>query len=244
VKALTRMEARLYLRDPMVLPFALALPLVLLLVFGLPESSSRPSKDFGGQVPLDTVLPSLALSLSFAMLGAYILPAFLTEYRVRGVLRRLSTTPLSPLAVLVAHLAINLAVAVVAVVLTLAIGAAVLGMAMPENVPGLVLVLALGATSLFALGLLIAAVARDAPAGYVLGALFFFPSLFFAGIWLPKEQMPDTLSRIGDFTPLGAFRESVEATWTGSAPELLAIAVMAAVTLAAGGAAARIFRWE
>jgi ABC-2 type transport system permease protein len=244
MKALTRMEARLYLRDPMVLPFALALPLVLLVAFGLPESSSRPSDDFGGQVPLDTVLPSLALSLSFAMLGAYMLPAFLTEYRVRGVLRRLATTPLSPAAVLVAHLAINLAVAVAAVVLTLAIGAAALGMAMPENVPGLVLVLALGASSLFALGLLIAAVARDAPAAYVLGALFFFPSLFFAGIWLPKEQMPDTLSRIGDFTPLGAFRESLEATWTGSAPELLGIAVMAAVTLAAGGAAARLFRWE
>jgi ABC-2 type transport system permease protein len=244
MRALALMEARLYLRDPMALPFALALPLVLLLVFGLPEDSSRPSEDFGGQVPLDTVLPSLVLSLSFAMLGAYMLPAFLTEYRVRGVLRRLSTTPLSPAAVLVAHLAINLAVAVAAVLLTLLIGGAALGMAMPENVPGLVLVLVLGASSLFSLGLLIAAVARDAPAAYVLGALFFFPSLFFAGVWLPKEQMSPTLSRIGDFTPLGAFRESLEAAWTGSAPEPLALGVMAVLTLAAGGAAARIFRWE
>ena len=244
MKALTLMEARLYLRDPMVLPFALALPLVLLLVFGLPESSSEPSEDFGGQVPLDTVLPSLALSLSFAMLGAYMLPAFLTEYRVRGVLRRLATTPVSPAAVLVAHLAINLAVAVVAVLLVLLIGATVLGMAMPENLPGLVLVLALGASSLFSLGLLIAAVARDAPMAYVLGALLFFPSLFFAGIWLPKEQMPDTLSRIGDFTPLGAFRESLEATWTGSAPDTVMLATMAAIALVAGAAAARIFRWE
>ena len=54
-----KMEARLWLRDPMALPFALGLPLVLLLVFGLPESSREPSEDFGGQVPLDTVLPSL-----------------------------------------------------------------------------------------------------------------------------------------------------------------------------------------
>ena len=244
MRSLTLMEARLWLRDPMALPFALGLPLVLLLVFGLPESSRAPSEDFGGQVPLDTVLPSLALSLALLMLGAYMLPVALTDYRVRGVLRRLATTPLSPAAVLVAHLAINLAVAAAAVVLTLALGAAVLGMAMPENVPGLVLVLALGAASLFSVGLLIAAVARDATAAYVLGALFFFPSLFFAGIWLPKEQMPSTLSRIGDFTPLGAFRESLEATWTGSALDPLMLAAMAGIALVAGGTAARIFRWE
>jgi ABC-2 type transport system permease protein len=244
MRALTLMEARLYLRDPMVLPFALALPLVLMIVFGLPEESSRPSADIGGQVPLETVLPSLALALSFGMLGAYMLPAFLTEYRVRGVLRRLATTPVSPLAVLAAHLAINLAVAAVAVLLVLLIGGAALGMPMPENVPGLVITLVLGASSLFAVGLLIAAVARDAPASYVLAALFFFPSLFFAGIWLQKEQMPSTLSRIGDFTPLGAFRESLEAAWTGGSPELLALAVMAVVTVIAGGTAARMFRWE
>jgi ABC-2 type transport system permease protein len=117
-------------------------------------------------------------------------------------------------------------------------------MAMPENVPGLVLVLALGTASLFSLGLLIAAVARDAPAAYVLGAVFFFPSLFFAGIWLPKEQMPSTLSRIGDFAPLGAFRESLEATWTGTALDPAMLAAMAGVALAAGAVAARTFRWE
>jgi ABC-2 type transport system permease protein len=243
MSTLTKMEARLWLRDPMALPFALGLPLVLLLVFGLPASSREPSEDFGGRVPLDTVLPSMVLSLALLMLAAYMLPVALTEYRVRGVLRRLATTPLSPTAVLVAHLAINLAVAAVAVVLTLVLGL-VLGMAMPDNVPGLVLVIALGAATLFSVGLLIAAVARDATAAYVLGALYFFPSLFFAGIWLPKEQMPSTLSRIGDFTPLGAFRESLEASWTGSGLDPLMLATLAGIALVAGGAAARIFRWQ
>jgi ABC-2 type transport system permease protein len=56
--------------------------------------------------------------------------------------------------------------------------------------------------------------------------------------------MGDTLSRIGDFTPLSAFRESLEETWTGGAPEPLAIAVMAVSALAAGLVATRMFRWE
>ena len=56
--------------------------------------------------------------------------------------------------------------------------------------------------------------------------------------------MPSTLSRIGDFTPLGAFRESLEATWTGSALDPMMLAAMAGIALVAGGIAARIFRWE
>jgi ABC-2 type transport system permease protein len=117
-------------------------------------------------------------------------------------------------------------------------------MALPENVPGLLLVLALGAASLFSLGLVIAALAPDTTKAWIMGALFFFPSLFMAGIYLPREQMGDTLSRIGDFTPLSAFRESLEETWTGHAPEPLAIAVMCAFALAAGLVATRTFRWE
>ncbi len=51
--------------------------------------------------------------------------------------------------------------------------------------------------------------------------------------------MPATLSRIGDFTPLGAFRESLEATWTGSALDPMMLATMAGVALVAGGIAAQ-----
>jgi ABC-2 type transport system permease protein len=244
LRQLTRMEARLYLRDPLTLGFVFLLPLALLLAFGIPPDSRKPSEDFGGQVPIDTVLPSMALSLAFGMLGAFTLPAYLVDYRVRGVLRRLSTTPASPAMMLIAQLLISLALAAVAVVLVIAVGAAALGMTLPGNPPGLLLVLVLGVAALFSLGLVIAAVAPDTAKAGALGALLFFPSLFMAGIYLPKEQMGSTLSRIGDFTPLSAFRESLEATWTGGAPEPLAVAVMTVFTAAAGAAAARTFRWE
>jgi ABC-type Na+ transport system ATPase subunit NatA/ABC-type multidrug transport system permease subunit len=241
---LTRTEARLYMRDAVTLGFVFLLPLALLLAFGIPPDSRRPSEDLGGQIPIDTVLPSMALTLAFGMLGVFALPAYLVDYRVRGVLRRLATTPASPAMLLAAQLVLNLALAAASVALVLAVGAAALGMALPENVPGLVLVLVLGATALLSLGLVIAALAPDTTKAWALGALFFFPSLFLAGLYLPKEQMGSTLSRIGDFTPLGAFRESLEGTWTGSAPEPLALAVMAITTVAAGAAAAKTFRWE
>jgi ABC-2 type transport system permease protein len=80
--------------------------------------------------------------------------------------------------------------------------------------------------------------------GWAGGAVIFFPSLFLAGVYLPREQMPVWLARIGDFTPLGAFRVSVEDAWTGAGLDPLRILVMAVTAVAVGALAARLFRWE
>ena len=242
--ALTRSEARLYRRDPVLLGFAFLLPLALMLAFGLPEGSREPSPDFGGQVPIDTVLPSMALTIAFGMVGIFSLPGYLADHRSRGVLRRLSTTPAHPAALLLAELALSALMAIAAVALVLVVGAAALGMNLPDNVPGVLGVFVLGAASLFGIGLLIAAVAPDPQKAWMFGSLVFFPSLFFAGVYLPREQMGATLRQISDLTPFSAFRESLETTWTGGSPELLAIVVMAAWGAGAVALAAKAFRWE
>jgi ABC-2 type transport system permease protein len=242
---LTTIEAKvLFLRDPVVLLVALAVPIGILLVFGLPGFAREPAAVLGGQRPIDTVLPSIALAISVAVLAISALPGYLAICREKGILRRLSTTPASPAMLLVAQVAVNLAMLLVALGLVLAIGAVWLDMAMPASVGWFVVAFVLGAAALFAVGMVIAAVAPTARAANAIGMLVFFPSLFFAGAWLPKEQMPDLLSRIGDLTPLGAFRESVQDAWAGSTPEPLHLAALAVVVVVAGVAAAKLFRWE
>jgi ABC-2 type transport system permease protein len=242
---LTTIEAKvLFLRDPVVLLVALAVPIGVLLVFGLPGFAREPAAVLGGQRPIDTVLPSIALAISVAVLAISALPGYLAIYREKGILRRLSTTPASPAMLLVAQVAVNLAMLLVALGLVLAIGAVWLDMAMPASVGWFVVAFLLGAAALFAVGLVIAAVAPTARAANAIGMLVFFPSLFFAGAWLPKYEMPGLLSRIGDLTPLGAFRESVQDAWAGTAPEPLHLAALAVVMVVAGVAAAKLFRWE
>jgi ABC-2 type transport system permease protein len=241
--ALLRTEAKLVLREPIGIAFSLILPLVLIVVFGLPSSSSRPDPGLDGKIPLDTVLPSLALALSFAMLALFMLPGFMTDYRARGILRRLSTTPLHPAKLLLAQTAVQAIIAATSVPLVLAVGGA-LGMAMPQSPAALALVLILGGAALFSLGLIVAALAPDGRTGWAGGAAIFFPSLFFAGVWLPKEEMPHWLSRFGDFTPLGAFRTSVQDAWTGHALDPLVLLALAVVAVGVTGLAARVFRWE
>ena len=56
--------------------------------------------------------------------------------------------------------------------------------------------------------------------------------------------MPDWLSRVGDLTPLGAFRESVQDAWVGTAPDPVHLLALAGVALVAGVAATKLFHWE
>jgi ABC-2 type transport system permease protein len=238
-----RTEAKLVLREPIGIGFSLVLPLVLLLVFGAPDAARRPDPNLDGKVPIDTVMPSLALAQSFGMLAVFMLPGFMTDYRSRGILRRLSTTPVHPAKLLGAQLLVQAAVAVASLPLVLALGAA-LGMDMPQHPLALALTFVVGGAALFSLGSLVAALAPDPRVGWVGSAAIFFPSLFFAGIWLQKEQMPHWLSRFGDFTPLGGFRTSVQDAWTGHALDPLILLVLAAEAVAVAVLAARVFRWE
>lgn len=68
--------------------------------------------------------------------------------------------------------------------------------------------------------------------------------LFLAGAWLPRDQMPTVLARIGDYSPLGATVDTIAAAWAGDAPavpQLMALAVTAVVGCLL---AVRFFRWE
>lgn len=66
---------------------------------------------FGGLRFTEYFAPSL-LAISIAMLGLQTPPTGLATYREKGILRRLSATPMPPSAMLLVQLLINLGTAV------------------------------------------------------------------------------------------------------------------------------------
>ena len=188
-------------------------------------------------------MPSLALALSFGMLAVFMLPGFMSDYRSPRHPASAVDDAGAPREAARRAAAVQAAVAVASLPLVLALGAA-LGMDVPQNPLALALALVVGGAALFSLGSLVAALAPDPRLGWVGSAVIFFPSLFLAGVWLPKEQMPHWLARLGDFTPLGGFRTSVQDAWTGHALDPLILLVLAATAVAVGALAARVFRWE
>lgn len=244
VTRLTIVESKLFLRDPTGVIMGVAFPALLLLVLGLALPGFQDvADDLDGLRPIDIYLP-ITLAMAIATLGVTVLPNYLATYRERGVLRRLATTPVGPVKLLGAQLAVNVAATVVAVALAIAVSAAVFGVDMPQQPIGFLLAFLLGTGAVFAVGLLIAAVAPRAKTASGIGMLVYFPMLFFAGVWTPGPVMPDVVRRISDFTPLGAASQSMQDAWTGSFPQALHLGVMVVYIVGIGALAARLFRWE
>jgi ABC-2 type transport system permease protein len=58
---------------------------------------------------------------------------------------------------------------------------------------------------------------------------------------IPAQHL---LSRIGDFTPLGAARQSIQDAWGGAGPQPQHLVVLAVAAAIAGTAALNLFRWQ
>jgi ABC-2 type transport system permease protein len=212
-------------------------------VFGL-GFRDDPAPAGAGQHDQPAYLPALSLMIAVGMLGFFGVPSVLGTYRERGILRRLSVTPVHPAKLLVAQLVVQLGTALVTVVVLLLTAHLVVGMPLPANVGGFVLALLLGLSSLFAVGLVVAALSPTGRIAGSVGPLLFFPMLFLAGTWLPRDRMPDWLAAIGAYSPLGAFVDTVAAAWQGDAPRVAQLLMMAALAVILGIVATRTFRWE
>jgi ABC-2 type transport system permease protein len=236
-------ETRLFLREPVAVFFTLAFPAILVAILGSVPAFREPSSALGGVRVIDLYV-TIAITLVLAMLALQGTPAVLSGYREKGILRRLGTTPTHPAMVLIAQMVNTLLVALVSAALVLAIGRIAFDVALPRQFVGFLVALLLSAAALLAIGLFVAAIAPNAKAGNAIGVFLFFPVMFFAGLWVPRESMPAVLRRIGDFTPLGAGERALHDATMGSWPHAGSLAVLAAYLLVFGAAAARLFRWQ
>jgi ABC-2 type transport system permease protein len=236
-------EARLSWRRPIGLIGGVALPLLLLIIFGLIPAFKQAPAAFGGETVFDAYVPILA-AFGLAMLGMLGLPLPLVSYRELGVLRRLSTTPVPPSWVLAAQGVVQALIAVATVVVIFAVSTAAFGAPAPKSPAGLVLSVAVSMAGLFAIGLLIAAVAKTSTAANVIGRLAFFPLMFFAGLWLPRAEMPSVLLDISNYTPLGAAVQAMQSSMQTGFPPAAPLLVLVAYAVVFCSLARRLFAWE
>jgi len=236
-------ELKLGTRDRVSPIWAGAFPLILLVIFGAIPSFRKPTASLGGYTPLDVYVPIL-IAFSMAMAAVVVMPMLLAGYRERGVLRRLQTTPAGPYRVLAAHLIINLALAAVSAAEILLIARFGYGVSLPRQLAGFVLAVLFIAAALLALGLFVAAIAPSGRAAQMIGALLFYPMLFFSGMWWPIPMMPPVMQHISEATPLGAAWQAMSNAGVGHWPPALPLATLAAYAVALSLGAARLFRWE
>ena len=241
---LTRIEAKVFLREPMAVFWGLVFPSLLLLALGLVFPGAQQfSEDLGGARLVDLYAPTV-IGLALVTLGVSTLPTILATYRERGILRRMSTTPVHPARLVLSQLLIHAGVAVVASATSILLGWVLFDVAPPDDLVGFVVAFVLGTAGLFAIGLLIGALAPTASSGQGIGMAVYFPLLFFAGVYFPMQVMPEGLRTISELTPSGAVVRSLAAAWAGQSVEIPNLVVMAVFAMVFGLSAVRLFRWE
>jgi ABC-2 type transport system permease protein len=240
---LTQSEFRLFLREPVLVFFSVLFPSILVIILGCVPPFRKPVAELGGATVI-AVYVNIAVLLLLAMLALQATPLVLATYRERGVLRRLETTPARPLVLLAAQLTVSVVTAIVSAALVLAIGGIFFAVALPAQFGSFLIGFILAAVAVFAVGLFVAAIVPNAKAAQSTGTLLFFPLMFFAGLWVPRETMPKVLQRIADFTPLGAAERALHDAAGGHWINGLSLTVLIVYILVFGAAAAKLFRWE
>ncbi|MDQ0764031.1 ABC transporter permease [Streptomyces canus] len=241
--AVLRTEVRLFRREPGALFWILLFPTLLLVILGSIPSFRNHEADLGGLRTIDVYVP-VAVLLGLIVSGLQSMPQTLTGYRERGILRRMSTTPVRPTALLTAQMTVYGGAALASALLALFVGRFAFAVRLPEQLFGYLLALVLAVLVALALGAVISALSRTTKIAGAIGSAVFFPSMFCAGVWAPVQTMPDVLARIVGYTPFGAAAEALNRAAAGDWPGWTHLGVLVAWTVLLTAAASRWFRWE
>lgn len=236
-------EARLFLRESGSLFWILVFPTVLLTILGLVPSYREADDGLGGRRVIDLYVP-VAVLLAMIMSGLQAMPPVLAGYRERGILRRMSTTPVRPSALLTAQIALHGAAALGSAVLALAVGRIAFDVRLPGQPAGYLLALLLATASVLALGAMVSALSRTTKVSAAVSSVVYLVMMFTAGVWLPVQAMPEVLRRIVECTPFGAASQALDRAASGGWPGWMHLGVMALWTVLPAAAAGRWFKWE
>ncbi|MDT0428890.1 MULTISPECIES: ABC transporter permease [Streptomyces] len=241
--AVLRAETRLFLREPGSLFWILVFPAALLTILGLIPSFRKDDEALGGRSVIDLYVP-VAVLLAMIMAGLQAMPPVLTGYRERGILRRMSATPVRPSALLTAQIVLHGAAALGSAVLVLAVGRLAFGVRLPRQSAGYGTALLLAVACVLALGATVCALSRTSKVAAAVGSVAYLVMMFTAGVWVPVQTMPDLLRRIVEFTPFGAASQALDQAALGDWPGWTHLGVMVVWTAVLGAASTRLFRWE
>lgn len=226
-------ELKAVARDTAGLVIPVALPLLILVGNAL-------------HVPAEAlaryVLPIVTATV-IGTVGIVNMPSFLAVYRTTGVLRRLAVTPVHPVAVLGAQLVAGALQVLAGVLLAVVVAVAGFGAAAPAAPLLTAAVLVLVTAAMFAVGLVVAAVAPTANSAVAIGLVVFFGIGAVGGMFGPAANLPAPAARTGEVLPFGAAVRALGDAWTGAGAHPAGLLSLAVCTVVCGLLAVRLFRW-
>jgi ABC-2 type transport system permease protein len=241
---MTWMEAKLFLREPASAFFTLVFPLIYLFIFGM-ISGNEPTPQFGGQRTIDASIPGLAASI-ICITGLMSTTMTMSTYREKGILRRLRTTPVSPLIVLAAQVIVIFAMTCLGMLLLIIAGKLVYDVHFEGNAFSMLGGFVLSSLSFFGIGFILAGIMPTVRSAWVIAMVLLYPMLLLSGAFFSVELMPAAMQKVTAFIPLTYVVNLLRGLWFGEpwGDHLLDVGVLVGMLLLGIIISAKTFRWE
>jgi len=157
---LTWLETKIFVREPMGFVGALVMPLLVFIVFGRAFGASKPVTAPKVDIPFNVAILAAVL---IAISAVQSLVAIISIYREGGILKRLRSTPLSPVTIMGAQVAVKLVFTVISLTLLMLAGRRLFPGVLQVNVFSFTVAVLLGTFSILSLGFVIASLVPFPP---------------------------------------------------------------------------------
>ena len=236
-------ELKLSLRDMNMVIFAVIMPLVVFIIFGI-IYWRKPAYDGADYTFLEQSFGAVG-AIAICAGGLMGLPLAVSGLREMKILKRLRVTPVSPVFILGVELAMYIVYCAVSLA-TLSIVALLWGVKLHGSLLAFLGSWALTMFSTLSIGMLVGGVAKDTKQASVIACVLYFPMLVFSGTTLPLEVMPKAMQNVVSFFPLTQGITMMKNTFLGigAASVLLPVCVMLGVGAVCTVLSACFFRWE
>lgn len=235
-------ETKLFIREPMAAFFTLIFPLFVLVLFG-GIYGNEPTEFFGGYGSVDISVPGY-IGMIIGTIGLVGLPVSIASYREQGILRRLRATPVHPAIILGGQLLVQFGMAILGAIILIGAGRLLYNLQFPQMPLAVIPAIILASISFFAVSFVLAGLLKSPRAAQAAGMALFFPMLFLSGGSMPREILPESMQRIGEFLPLTHVVELIKDLWFGVGWNGTAVLILVSMFIAGLFISTRTFQWE
>ncbi len=195
---------------------------------------------------IDYLLPGV-IAMSIMQLGVFGVAFGFVSLKKRGILRRLSVTPIHPADFIVGQVAMRVAVTMMQIGVMVFVGLAFLHLHFIGNIASMFCVGVLGAVVFLGIGFSIAGISKSEDQVAPLANLVTFPMMFLSGVFFSRTTLPPVIRHVVDFFPLSFLADGLRAiaiegvSLAHVMPQIVGLSVWGVITC---GLAIKLFRWE
>jgi ABC-2 type transport system permease protein len=208
-------------------------------------SGNEPSPMYGGQNAIEASIPSLT-AMIIGTTGLMTTTITMATYREGGVLRRLSTTPVSPLFVMGAQVTVVFFMTLVGTLLLALAGWIFYGVTIAGSWFSFLLGFLLSSLSFFGIGFILAGVMPSARTAQIVGMVLLYPMLLLSGTFFPLGLLPGAIQKVADYLPMTYVVNLLRGLWMGEAWRGygLNVVILAGLLVLGVIVSAVTFKWE